>query len=268
MQRLFTVIFLFCLLTKPAFAAQEAEKSAKVEGDKKIGNVTVFAENNMAYPLVKLTRIYSKDAKSAVSIDFNYSFELIENIDAGEPADVFISSHPEWIKTLKNKGLVDVYNVVNLAKDKLLLVTSKNNRKIEIEKINKSADINSILKQINKQNIPLIVDSEYTSLGLYTEDIIKKAKVRNQKIFRKFSEDKKSIIDFINENDEYCGIVLASSVKYEDEIMVLKEIADEEINYQALVIAGDNMNQARDFLKFAQSAKAKKVLMQSGFTVK
>ena len=243
--------------------------SGNVYADKsrKIDNLTIFSESNMTYPLVKVARLYSQKKSAIVSINFDYSAQLIANINDGEPADVFIASHPDWIEILKQKGLVDVYNLTNVAKDKLVLVASKNNKKLKTVQIIKSDEINKILRLIINQNIPLIVDSENTSLGKHTKTILREAKISNQKVHHRVSEDKKSIVDLINESDEYCGIVLVSSIKNYDNIVVLKELDNSEIYYQALVIAGDHMEKARDFLKFIKSDEMKKIFTESGFVV-
>ena len=237
------------------------------DGANKIRNLTIFSENNMTYPLVKIARIYSEQKHSIVSINFDHSFQLIKNINDGEPADVFISSHHDWIETLKQQGLVDVYNLVNVAKDKLLLITSKKNHKLDLTKISGLNDIKAILTTLSHQDIPLIVDSKNTSLGKYTDTILSEAKVANQKIIHHAIEDKKSITDLVNDGDDYCGIVLASSIKNYNNIAVVKEIENSEIYYQALVIAGDNMEKARDFLKFIKSDEMKRVFLESGFIV-
>ena len=64
-------------------------------------NLTIFAESNLSVPLVKIIRKYSKEKNVIISINFQSSFDLIERIDEGEPADIFISSHNDWINILK-----------------------------------------------------------------------------------------------------------------------------------------------------------------------
>lgn len=265
-----TLIFVVMLMFSGNVFADEANKDNAKEDlvvTKKVHNLTIFSESNMTFPLVKIARLYSATNNSTVSINFNNSYELIKNIDDGESSDVFIASHPDWIDGLKQKGLVDVYNLANVAKDKLLLITSKKNHKINIAKINQISDTKAILKEINNQQISLIVDSKLTSLGKYTDTILKEKSVSNQRIYHRVLEDKKSIVDFINENDTYCGIVLASSVKNYDDILVLKTIDNSEIYYQALVIAGTNMDKARDFLEFIKSDAAKTVFAENGFII-
>ncbi len=266
------LIILMIIFSGNVFAQEIGKENPKEAGKesleitKKVNNLTVFSESNMTYPLVKIARLYSANNNSTVSINFNNSYELIQNIDAGEPSDVFISSHSDWIDNLKQKGLVDVYNLGNVAKDRLVLVSSKSNIKINSAKINQQANIKDIFKELNNQNATLIIDSPLTSLGKYTDSVLKDNGIINQKIYRKTIEDKKPIIEFINENNEYFGIILASSAKNYDNIVILKTI-DNNIYYQALVIAGTNMDKARDFLKFIKSDVAKNVFAANGFIV-
>ncbi|MDA0902419.1 MAG: substrate-binding domain-containing protein, partial [Proteobacteria bacterium] len=168
-------------------------------------NLTIFSEANMVYALTEITRTYAKQDNVVVSVDFNSSFELIQNIDFGEPADVFISSHSDWIEILKQKGLVDVYNLINIAKDKLVIITSNKNEAIDTAQIDGTEGVEQILKMINDKKLPLIIESEYSSLGRYTQEIMKKVSIENHRTFNKIPEDKKSIINLINENNSYCG---------------------------------------------------------------
>jgi len=230
-------------------------------------SITIFAEPNMTYALTEIARSYSNNRNMVVSINFSSSFELIQNIDFGEPADIFISSHPSWRETLKQKGLVDVYNLSNLAKDQLVLITSINNKKITNDIIQDADPIAETLRKLNNIKTPLIIGSDYSSLGRYTNPLVKDMNIKNQYLYRKVNEDRKSIADFIRENNDYCGIVLASEIKNQNDIKILRVIPDVDIFYQGLVIAGDNMEKARDFLKYMKSDEAKKLLTKNGFIV-
>ena len=232
---------------------------------KEVANIAIFAESNMAKVLTEISRIYSRENNAIVSINLNSSSQLINEIDSGEPADVFISSHEDWIEMLKHKGLVDVYNISNIAKDKLVLVTSNKNDNVDIDNIKKLGDLNKILKLIIKKETPIIIDSEYTSLGRYTAKIIKDAKIGDSDIYKRVEEDKKSVVELLEENNNFCGIILASSAINQENIKIIADIPDLDIYYQALVIAGDDMKEARNFLKFLKSDKAKEVLTKNGF---
>ena len=235
----------------------------------KIDNLTIMSESNMTYPLVKIARLYSQNYNSILSINFNSSSDLIQNIDDGEPANVFISSHPDWAETLKHKGLIDIYNVINIAKDKLVLITSNKNKKININRVRQASNINNLLRELKRTRTSLIIDSTSTSLGKYTQTILDGINIKNnQIIFQKVSEDKKSVVEFVNEHNGFCGIVLASAVQNYDDIIILKTFNNIEIYYQAFTIAGSDMKKARDFSKFINSEAAKEILSQGGFIVK
>ena len=66
--------------------------------------LTIFAESNVALPLTKIARQFSRAANVIVSINFTSADNLIYNIDNGEPADIFISGHNTWIEKLHQKA--------------------------------------------------------------------------------------------------------------------------------------------------------------------
>ncbi|MFM2200491.1 MAG: Bacterial extracellular solute-binding protein, partial [Pseudomonadota bacterium] len=80
-----------------------------------VRNLTIYAEPNLFVALTKIARIYSQNFAVNVSVNFNQSLDFIDEIDSGEPADIFISAHPIFAETMKQKGLVDVYNIGYIA---------------------------------------------------------------------------------------------------------------------------------------------------------
>jgi molybdenum ABC transporter molybdate-binding protein len=217
-------------------------------------NLTIFAESNLSVPLVKIIRKYSKEKNVIISINFQSSFDLIERIDEGEPADIFISSHNDWIDILKQKGLIDIYSISNIAEDNLVLISS--NQKFITENHN-IKNIKNIFQRISNLQYGLITESEHKSLGKYSNKIIEKYNIKPHIVFRKLNEDKKSIIDFVSENKNLFALVLESSILPNDNVQIIAKIPDIEINYQISAIAGDNMELARDFIKYLEKIEFK-----------
>ena len=52
-----------------------------------------------------------------------------------------------------------------------------------------------------------------------------------------------------------------------NDIKILRVIPDIDIYYQGVVIAGDNMEKARDFLKYLKSDESKNLLNKNGFII-
>lgn len=228
-------------------------------------SLTVFAEPNMSLAITKISRLYSQKSDVIVSANFNSSSDLISNIDSGEPADVFISAHPTWIETLRQKGLVDVYNVGFIAKDALALVTLKSNPNLPEELRSKNLPLEEALKILNQNKATLILDYEGNSSGKFSNDLINALELTDLQIFRKLAEDKSLISANIKSDPSQYALLLISQIKNDPDFEILAIKKDSSLFYQALVIAGDNMEVAREFLKFLKSEAAKKILEQNGF---
>ncbi len=228
-------------------------------------NLTVFAEPSMSLALTKISRLYSQKSDVIVSANFNSSADLIGNIDSGEPADVFISAHPDWIETLHQKGLVDVYNVGFVAKDSLALVTLKSNPNLPEALKQKNLSVEEGLKILNQNKATLILDYEGNSSGKFGNDLVNHLELFDLQIFHKLAEDKSPLFYNIKRDNTQYALLLTSQIKNDPDFQVLATKNDLGIFYRALVIAGDNMDVAREFLKFLKTDAAKKILTQSGF---
>lgn len=226
-------------------------------------NLTIFAEPNISLALTKIARLYSQKHDVVVSITFNSSADLISSIDSGEPADIFISAHSDWIETLQQKGLVDVYNTALVAKDSLVLITAKSNGNVP-EALNQgNISIEDGLKILDQNKAALILDYSGNSSGKFSNDLVQKTNLFNLRIFRKLAEDKSPIFSTIQSDNSHYALLFESQAHDHPDYKILAK-KDSEILYRALVIAGDNMDIAREFLKFLKTAPAKKILAQSG----
>lgn len=254
MFRKFLISLFFVLFSINSFAMQSR-------------SLTVFTEQNMVPAFIKISRLYSQKNHVNVAINFNSSEELISDVDSGEPADIFISAHPAWIETLKQKGLTDVYNTGHIASDKLVLVTSQNNRNVPLSLLQPNLSLEEALKILNDSHEILITDQEGSSSGKFSNDFIKSLQLNDLQVFTKLKEDKSSVLDLKGENEKHYAILLASQLKIKPNLKIIATQKKEHIFYQALVIAGDNMETAREFLKFLKSDPAKNIMRENGLLV-
>ena len=231
-------------------------------------SLTIFAEPNMVLALTKVGRLYSQKSNTVVSINFNSSADLVSDVDSGEPSDVFISAHKGWIEALRQKGLVDVYNVGYIASDELALVTPKGNDKIpNILTSKKAFSLEYALQVLDKSGATLIIDNEGSSSGNFSRSFLGRFQFSHLKIFKKLLEDRTSFLNLIKKDPNNYAIILKSQIRSDDGLRVLTIKEDENIFYQALVIAGDNMEIAREFLKFLKTDAAKSILKESGLVI-
>ena len=219
-------------------------------------SLTIFAENDISIPLVKIIRQYSIDQNVTVSANFDSSANLIQDIDNGEPAGIFISSHTNWTTILRNKGLVDYRKSLHFAKSKLVLVTSKENNKFDFIEIAKNKNINEILYFINQKKFPIIFDSKKTSLGLYSFDILQKSNLNDEYLYEKIEEDNKSISKILEENSKYFTIIPKNLV--DNNMQIIKEIEIDMV-HQILIIADKEMKEGKKFLNYIKNSPYAKI---------
>lgn len=230
-------------------------------------NLTVFAEPQMASVITKIARSFSQKNNAIISVNFSSAYDLINDIDQGEPANVFISAHPQIIENLRQKGLVDVYNIAYIATDKLILCTAKNNNNFPLELLKKNISFEESLKILDNYKLGVILDHDGVSAGNYGRKIIQNLSLTNLKIFNKLPEDKSSLIRDIEMNKDAYGILFQSNLTKKTNLRKLSIQNDKNIFYQAFVIAGENMDIAREFLNYLKSKDAKNILSDNGYIV-
>lgn len=257
-QTILCTLLCFLLLPHPT-------KAEEMRGP---ATVSVLAASSLTNVLSELSSIYTRKRGVAVSISFDSSDKLATQIVEGEAADIFISAHTKWMSDLKQRGLIDIFSLANLARNSLVLVASKhialNTRPIMGE------DIAKIMSAVGDRAIPVIADPAEVPLGVYTKESLESLKLWekfNDRVIR--TENARAALYLIAKG-ETLGITYLSDATHNPEVDILAhfpETLHEPIIYQAAVVAGENMPRAREFLKFLESKEAKKVFMKYGFVV-
>lgn len=101
-------LFALCLalLAAPAFA----------------GNVTVFAAASMKTALDEAAAAWAEGTGHSAVISYAGSSALARQIEAGAPAEIFISANPGWMDRLQDQGMVTPGTRVDLLTNRLVLI--------------------------------------------------------------------------------------------------------------------------------------------------
>lgn len=83
------------------------------------GDVTVFAAASLTSALQE---VLPASRPPRVSLSFGSSSALARQVEAGAPADLFLSSSDEWVDYLQQRGLVDSTTRVDLLANRLVIV--------------------------------------------------------------------------------------------------------------------------------------------------
>ncbi|MGO9545958.1 MAG: molybdate ABC transporter substrate-binding protein [Rhodomicrobium sp.] len=100
-------------------------RSAFAQGSVSSGPVIVFAAASMKNALDAIAAAWHKETGNTAKISYAASSTLAKQIDAGAPAQIFISADPDWMNYVENKGLIVPGSRANLLGNKLVLIAPK-----------------------------------------------------------------------------------------------------------------------------------------------
>lgn len=84
--------------------------------------ILVFAAASLILPLTEIARAYEVKTGHRVRISFAASSALARQIDAGAPADLYLSANLQWMNWLEARGKIDKASKSDLAGNRLVLV--------------------------------------------------------------------------------------------------------------------------------------------------
>lgn len=231
------------------------------------GDVTIMADASLTVPLTLIARAYSKKRDVQVATIFGSSKNHIKAIESGEDANVFIAAKPSWIKELQNKGLTDAYSRIAIAENSLSWVAgSKRERPIQL---NKKMRGSAFLDEYG-DTLCFFGDPEYLAEGTYALETLTAMKLMGEmEPCFSFLQDHEEMISSIMRYQGYGFIFGSDAVIFPDLKTITKVPAETHapIQYQAVVVAGEDMPAGREFLKYLQSPEAQQVFRAHHFTI-
>ena len=241
-----------------------AEETAQMD------DVTVFADTSLTIPLTRIARSYSSQKQLSVSAVFSSSKDQVERIEDGEEADIFISAKPIWINRLQQKGLIDVYSRTMIASNRLVIAgseTSKISEKTGDDGLD-GDELRALLPITNPDFQFSLGDPEYLAEGPYTFQALNNPGLSSDvEPFYSFFRTTREMLRSTTKYDAYSAVFKTDALLYPNIRIVgaFPEKSHDPILYQAVVVAGENMEGARTFLSYLQSDEALEILTNYGF---
>lgn len=84
--------------------------------------IKVFAAASLTDALLDAARIYERESKDTVVFNFGASSVLARQIEAGAPADLFLSADEEKMNALQRRGRIDAKTRVSFLSNTLVIV--------------------------------------------------------------------------------------------------------------------------------------------------
>lgn len=225
------------------------------------GNLLVSAAASLKETMEEIKTVYQQ-SKPGVNINYNFgaSGALLQQIQQGAPADIFISAGQKQVDTLEQAGQLLPETRGVLAKNRLVLVVPKNVSGV------------SSFYNLTGNNIRKIALGEPRSVpaGQYGEQVLKKLGIF-EKVKSKFvyANNVRQVLAAVESGNADAGLVYRTDAKISDKVKTVVA-ADEKfhspITYPMAVLkSSKNAAAAREFVQFLSSDQAKSILTKYGF---
>jgi molybdate transport system substrate-binding protein len=224
-------------------------------------NVTVFAAASLKNALDQAAQDWSAKTGGQVTLSFAGSAALARQIQAGAPADLFISANQGWMDHLAALGLINTDSRVALLSNRLVLIAPAD--AAPLPTLGPDTDLAA---RLGPDNIALAL-TEAVPAGIYAKAALTHLGLWPQiagKIAQ--TDNVRAALALVALGEAPLGVTYASDAAVQPKVRVLAEFpADShpKIVYPA-ALTSDN-SQAADFLSFLQSPRGQAIFAQAGF---
>ena len=229
-------------------------------------NMVIFAAASLKNALDEIAATWSKDTgKPAPRISYAASSALAKQIEQGAPADLFISADLDWMDHVQGKKLIKTDSRFNLLANKIVLIAPKDSRISRLAI--KGDDLANALAggRLSMSNV------EAVPAGKYGKAALEKLGAWNAvKDSIAQAENVRAALLLVARGEAPLGIVYSTDAAAEPNVKIVATFPEDShppIIYPA-ALTGDSGNaDARAFLDFLRSAKARSSFEKQGFTV-
>lgn len=247
-------LFVALLVAVPLMRAQAAGQG-----------LTVFAAASLTDVLQEAGDDYATETKIPVRFSFGASSALAKQIEAGAPADVFVSADQDWMNYLQARGLVAAGTRADIAGNDLVLVAPA--RSGQALKISPGFALAAALGGSGR-----LAMGEPASVpaGKYAQEALVRLGVWPSVERRIVAADSvRTALNFVARGEVPLGIVYATDARVEPGVRVVDVFpaaTHGTIRYPAAAVAKSDANAAA-FVRYLSGPRARAIFTRAGFHV-
>jgi len=223
--------------------------------------INVAAAISLREPLLEISKAYEAASSVKVSLTFGSSGQLMGQIKAGAPIDVFISAAARQMDDLAAAGLVDAATRRVVARNALVLIVPADS----------AGDIRSVDDLTSPAMRKLAIGEPKTvPAGQYAEQALKSLKLLDNLRDRIiFASNVRQVLDYVERGEVSAGFVyLTDATQAGQQVRIVATIdakLHDPIVYPAAVVkASPQAAAASGFLDFLATPAARSVLQKHG----
>jgi molybdate transport system substrate-binding protein len=248
-----------------AFAAAFVVSAAPQMASAQDKSITVFAAASMKNALDDVNAAYTKKTGVKVVASYDASSALMKQIEAGAPADAFISADLKWMDYGSQKKLVKDDTRVNLLGNQLVLIAPKDS-KVDSVTIKPGFD----LAKLAGDGRIATGDVKAVPVGIYAQAALEKLGIWSAvEPKMAMTQNVRAALTLVARGEAPLGIVYSTDAKVEPGVKIVAafpEDSHEPIIYPvaATVTAKPDVT---SYLAFLRSGEAKAIFEKYGFVV-
>jgi len=255
----FRTLFLALMLLVLPLVSAAPGRTADVEP------VTVLAAASLTDALQQLAERFRREGGGEVRFSFAASSTLARQVEAGAPADVFVSANEEWMDWLAQRGLI-VASTRTSPLGNTLVVIAPIASPVAWVKLERGFDFASVLAKGDRiatgdpASVPVgqYARKALETLGLWVQ--VEPLLARTDSV--------RSALALVERGEAGLGIVYGTDAQATAKVKVVGTFpADSHppISYPFAIIAGRDTPAVRKFFNFITTAPAEKIYREQGF---
>lgn len=227
--------------------------------------LNIFAAASLKNALDDVTAAWQAETGHQAAISYASTSALAKQIEAGAPADVFISADLEWMNYLAKRNLLTAKGSVKLLGNRLVLIAPAGS-KASIS-ISPGFDLAGLLGdgRLALADVKTVPAGKYAKAALETLGVWASVEGRLAQ-----AENVRAALKFVAAGEAPLGIVYQTDARAEASVKVLGVFPDSThpaIIYPAAVLAESTNPVAANFLSFLQSKRAAEIFTKQGFAM-
>jgi len=228
-------------------------------------SLTIFAAASLKNALDDVNAAFSNTTGVKVTTSYEASSALATQIEAGAPADVFVSADLRWMDYAADHNLIKPDTRVNLLGNRLVLITPTSSKLDKVE-IKKGFDIAKLagdgrIAVADVKAVPagLYAKAALTTLGAWDAAEPKLAQAMNVR----------ATLAFVARDETPIGIVYETDAKIEPKVKIIGVFPDSSyppVTYPVAATAASKSEQTPRYLSFLRTSTAKAIFERYGFS--
>jgi molybdate transport system substrate-binding protein len=230
------------------------------------GGLVIFAAASLKNALDEIASGWAKDTgKPMPRISYAASSALAKQIEQGAPADLFISADLDWMDYVAKKDLIKADTRVNLLGNKIVLIAPKDSK--AMVEVKQGFDLAKALAggKLAMGNVDAVPAGKYGKAALEKLGAWDGVKGKVAQ-----AENVRAALLLVARGEAALGIVYATDAAAEPNVKIVGSLPEDShppIIYPAAVTKDTKSADAKPFLDYLKTIKARPAFEKQGFTV-